>query len=69
MTVLAGKTALITGGSRGLGRALVETFAEEGARVAFSYLRDEEGARATIAAANGRAAGFRVSVLDASSHK
>ena len=43
--LLAGKTALITGGSRGLGRALVETFAAEGARVAFSYARDEAGAR------------------------
>jgi 3-oxoacyl-[acyl-carrier protein] reductase len=64
MPLLAGKTALITGGSRGLGRALVETFAGEGARVAFSYARDEAGARATAAAAPGTRA-FQVSVLDA----
>jgi 3-oxoacyl-[acyl-carrier protein] reductase len=63
--LLAGKTALITGGSRGLGRALVETFTSEGARVAFSYARDEAGAAATAAAAPGARA-FRVSVLDTS---
>jgi 3-oxoacyl-[acyl-carrier protein] reductase len=64
MAILAGSTALITGGSRGLGRALVETFAAEGARVAFSYARDEAGAGTTIAAAGGAAKAFRVSVLD-----
>ena len=64
MAILAGSTALITGGSRGLGRALVETFAAEGARVAFSYARDDAGAEATIAAAGGAAKAFRVSVLD-----
>ena len=64
MAILAGSTALITGGSRGLGRALVETFAAEGARVAFSYARDDAGAHTTIAAAGGAAKAFRVSVLD-----
>ena len=64
MAILAGRTALITGGSRGLGRALVETFAREGARVAFSYARDEAGAQLTIAAAAGAPKAFRVSVLD-----
>ena len=64
MAILAGSTALITGGSRGLGRALVETFAAEGARVAFSYARDDAGAQTTIAAAGGAPKAFRVSVLD-----
>jgi NAD(P)-dependent dehydrogenase (short-subunit alcohol dehydrogenase family) len=64
MGTLAGKTALITGGSRGLGRALVEVFAGEGARVAFSYTRDETGAEATVAATGGAAMPWRVSVLD-----
>jgi 3-oxoacyl-[acyl-carrier protein] reductase len=64
MPLLTGKTALITGGSRGLGRALVETFTSEGARVAFTFARDEEGARAAASAAPGACA-FKVSVLDA----
>jgi 3-oxoacyl-[acyl-carrier protein] reductase len=63
MPNLAGKTALITGASRGLGRAMVERFAAAGARVAFSYTRDDAGAAATAAAAAG-ARSFRVSVLD-----
>jgi 3-oxoacyl-[acyl-carrier protein] reductase len=66
--LLRGKRILVTGGSRGLGGALCAAFAREGAAVAFTYLRDEDGAAATLAAigaagAEGRA--FRVSVLDA----
>ena len=64
MPLLGGRTALVTGGSRGLGRALVETFVAEGARVAFSYARDDAGAHATMAATGGAAKAFRVSVLD-----
>jgi len=37
MSLLDGKTALITGGSRGIGRAIVERYIEEGCNVAFTY--------------------------------
>lgn len=39
----------ITGGSRGIGRGLVETFAEEGRRVVFTYLSSVEAADALVA--------------------
>ncbi len=46
--LLAGKRTLITGGSRGLGRAIALSFARHGAKVAFSYAKNEEAAKATL---------------------
>ena len=45
MKILEGKIALVTGGSRGIGEAIVRTFAEQGADVAFTYLSSEERAK------------------------
>ncbi len=45
---LSGKVAVITGASRGIGRAIALAFAEEGADVVVNYLRSEEEARKTI---------------------
>jgi NAD(P)-dependent dehydrogenase (short-subunit alcohol dehydrogenase family) len=44
---LKGKSALITGGDSGIGRAVAIAFAREGADVAFAYLKEEQGARKT----------------------
>ena len=44
---LKGQIALITGGSRGIGRATALLFAREGADVAFCHLDDEAQAEAT----------------------
>jgi len=46
MRILEGKTALITGGTRGLGRAIALSFLKEGAKVAVSYVKDDEAAAA-----------------------
>ena len=37
MKLLEGKTALVTGATRGIGRAIAVKFAQEGANVAFTY--------------------------------
>ena len=41
---LAGKRALVTGGTRGIGRAIAERLAEAGADVAINYLRNKKPA-------------------------
>jgi len=46
MKLLEHKRVLVTGGSRGLGRAIVQACARHGAKVAFSYARNEEAAEA-----------------------
>jgi 3-oxoacyl-[acyl-carrier protein] reductase len=50
---LAGKTALVTGGSRGIGRAVCVLFGRLGARVVVAYARDEKAARRVVAEVEG----------------
>lgn len=47
---LKGKTVLVTGGSKGIGRACVEAFAEQGAHVIINYAHDEDAAKETAEA-------------------
>jgi 3-oxoacyl-[acyl-carrier protein] reductase len=46
MKLLEGKTALITGGSRGIGESIAKAYAAQGANVAFTYASSEEKAKA-----------------------
>ncbi|MFT4062516.1 MAG: 3-oxoacyl-[acyl-carrier-protein] reductase [Edaphocola sp.] len=46
MKLLENKTAIVTGGSRGIGEAIAIKFAEHGANVAFTYLSSDEKAKA-----------------------
>ena len=65
---LAPRTALITGGSRGIGRATADLLARAGARVALNYVRDEAAVNAAvrdIRAAGGEAMALAGDVGDA----
>ena len=44
MQLLKGKTAIITGASRGIGRGIAKVFAEQGCHVAFTYSSSVEAA-------------------------
>lgn len=46
MSLLSGKVALITGGSRGIGQAIVEEFVKQGAAVAFTFISDSSKEKA-----------------------
>jgi len=44
--ILKGKTALITGASRGIGKGIAESFAKQGCNIAFTYASSVEKAKA-----------------------
>jgi 3-oxoacyl-[acyl-carrier protein] reductase len=57
------KTVLVTGGTRGIGRAIADAFFKKGYRVLVTYSRDEESAE------NARTAGLEVYKADVSNEK
>ncbi len=67
MIDLAGKSAVVTGGSRGIGRAIVLRLAEQGADVAFSFREHRAAAdetKAAVEALGRRAVAFQGDVAD-----
>jgi 3-oxoacyl-[acyl-carrier protein] reductase len=63
---LTGRVAVVTGGSRGIGRAAVECFAKLGANVVVNYLRDEKAANHVVAEAEAQNVGAMAVQADVS---
>src|SRR5690606_7871549 len=64
----SGKVAFVTGGSRGIGRAIATTLGRGGATVVIAYAGNDEAARETcqlVESAGGRAEARRFDVADA----
>ena len=67
MGQLDSKVALITGASRGIGKAIAFKFASEGANVAFSYISEDseaEGLRQELEQLGVKAKGYRSNAAD-----
>ena len=68
MASLSNKVAFVTGGSRGIGAAVVRRLAREGAAVAFTYQNSAAGAQKqveAVQAAGGRAKAYQADAMDA----
>lgn len=62
VTPLAGKVAIVTGSSRGIGRAIAERLARDGASIVVNYARSEAEARAVVAGIGERAVAVQADV-------
>jgi len=61
---MPGLRVLVTGGSRGLGKAIGLAFAKRGARVAFTYVKNEDAAKATREELGPDAMSFKAEAFD-----
>lgn len=61
---MSAPVVLVTGGNRGIGRAVVEVLAAEGSQVAFTWRSDEAAARQVEEAAEGSATAFHLDLGD-----
>lgn len=61
---LAGKIALVTGGSRGIGAAIVKRLAEDGATIAFTYSASKEKADALVSQLGGKTKAYLADAND-----
>lgn len=67
MSEFEGRVAIVTGGSRGIGRAIVKELASRGAKIAFSFTRNREMADELVAelqSSDRRAVAFQADVTD-----
>ncbi|MBU9672101.1 3-oxoacyl-[acyl-carrier-protein] reductase [Planococcus sp. CP5-4] len=72
MSKLTGKTAIVTGASRGIGAAIARRFAEEGANIVVNYSGSQDKAEAVVAEieqAGGKAIAVKANVADADAVK
>src|SRR4051794_21284992 len=63
---LKGRVAVVTGGSRGIGRAAVECFARLGANVVVNYVSDDKAANQVVSEAEGQNVGAMAVKADVS---
>ena len=69
MKLLENKTALITGASRGIGRSIATSFAQEGANIIFTDLREDDNSRSLLAELEGMGVKASFFASDASNYE